>query len=62
MDPGTLQHGGRAVFDTSQRPRNATLAGFQRELWETGTIMNETSFNLAQILRKGKRKRPLARQ
>jgi hypothetical protein len=35
----------------------AMLAGFQRELWDTGTKMNESSFNLAQIGLKGKSKR-----
>jgi hypothetical protein len=32
----------------------AMPAGFQRELWDTRTKMNDYSFNLAQILRKGK--------
>ena len=34
--------------------RKAMLPGFQRELWDARTKMNETSFNLAQIPRKGK--------
>jgi hypothetical protein len=37
--------------------RKAMLPGFQRELWNARTKMNESSFNLAQIQRKGKGKR-----
>jgi hypothetical protein len=34
----------------------AMLPVFQRELWNARTKMNESSFNLAQIQRKGKGK------